>query len=214
MIPVRSTDYSIPVLHIKFLAILPRIEAHARFAFRHSPCPDHRADAVAEVVAVCWMWFCGLARRRRDAAEFAATLASFASRHVKSGRRLNGQENSKDALSPTARRRRGFEVVRLADGDARHGAPWREALADNRHSPIPEQVAFRQDFPAWLATLSERDRKIIEDLTLGHCTIDVARQYGISAGRVSQLRQQFHDGWALFCDETPPALGSADPTVV
>ena len=191
-----------------FLAILPKIEGQARFAFRHSRCSHKRADAVAEVVAICWMWFCRLAKRGKDATTFSTTLASFASRQVKSGRLLNGQENSKDALSATARHRRGFEVVRLPDASRQHASPWREAVADNTRSSIPEQVAFRQDFPSWLTTLSQRDRTIIEDLTLGHRTLDVARKHGISPARVSQLRREFHDGWTLFCEEAPETADS------
>jgi len=193
-----------------FLSILPKIEVHAHFAFRRSRCSHARADAVAEVVALCWLWFCRLARRGKDATTYSTTLASFASRQVKSGRFLNGQ-NSKDVLSAMARQRRGFEVVRLADFTGRYMAPWQEAVADNTRSPVPEQVAFRQDFPSWLTTLSQRHRTIIEDLTLGYGTLHVARKYGISPARVSQLRRAFERGWTLFCDETPAIC---DPSAV
>lgn len=184
-----------------FLKILPKIEVHARFAFRHARCSHERADAVAEVVAICWMWYCRLASRGKDATAFSTTLASFASRQVKCGRFLNGQENSKDVLSATARHRRGFELVRLPDAKNQNVSPWQEAVADNTRSPVLEQVAFRQDFPSWLTTLSQRDRTIIEDLTLGHGTLHVAQRYGISPARVSQLRRDFQQGWALFCED-------------
>jgi len=53
------------------------IEMHARFAPGFT-LHDDRADAVAEVVALCWMWFCRLANRGKDATTFSTTLASFA----------------------------------------------------------------------------------------------------------------------------------------
>jgi len=196
--PARFACNALALHRSAFVAFLPKIEGQARFAFRHSRCAHARADAVAEVVALCWIWFCRLAKRGKDATTFSTTLASFASRQVKSGRSLNGQENSKDILSATARRRRGFAIVRLGGAGGSRGAPWQEAVADNTRSPIPEQVAFRQDFPSWLTTLSQRDRTIIEDLTLGHRTLDVARKHGISPARVSQLRREFHQGWGAI----------------
>src|SRR5580700_4893787 len=101
--------------HRSFLAIMPKIEMHARFAFRLVRCTHDRADAVAEVVALCWMWFCRLANRGKDATTFSTTLASFASRQVKCGRSLNGQKNTQDVLSTTARRRHGFKVMPLIE---------------------------------------------------------------------------------------------------
>ena len=74
---------------------------------------------------------------------------------------------------------------------------------------MPEQVAFRVDFPNWLASLSERDRRVVEQLILGERTRDVARRFGISPGRVSQLRREFHLAWLAFCDELPPKEGQA-----
>jgi hypothetical protein len=43
-------------LHAAFLALLPRIERHARICFRHLGCPQGRDDAVAETVALAWRW--------------------------------------------------------------------------------------------------------------------------------------------------------------
>ena len=67
-----------------------------------------------------------------------------------------------------------------------------------------EQAAFRADWPAWLATRSARDRRLIADLALGERTLDAARKYGLSAARVSQLRREFMDDWLLFCGEREP----------
>ena len=76
-----------------------------------------------------------------------------------------------------------------------------EALHDNTRSPVPDQVAFRFDFPAWLNTLSERDKRVVEDLMVGERTLDVARKHGLSPGRVSQLRREFMTGWRHFCGD-------------
>ena len=75
-----------------------------------------------------------------------------------------------------------------------------DALADNTVTPVDEQVAFRMDFPCWLSTYSDRDRRIALDLMAGERTQDVSEKYSLSAGRVSQMRMQFHEGWRRFQD--------------
>src|SRR5262249_44727046 len=138
------------------------------------------------------------ARRGRDAALFPSALATFAARAVANGRRLCGQERANDVLSPRSQRRRGYVVCTLPAVEAQSFNPFSEALADNTRSPVPDHVAFRLDFPAWLATLDARKRAIAEDMALGHRTGELARVYGLTAGRVSQLRQEFCDDWNRF----------------
>jgi hypothetical protein len=57
---------------------------------------------------------------------------------------------------------------------------------------------FRVDFPAWRNTRTERDRRIIDRLLLGERTGAVAKEFGLSPGRVAQLRREFHDDWLRF----------------
>ena len=109
-------------------------------------------------------------------------------------------------LSPLAQRRRGFAVQPLPDFSTLAGNPLEEALADNTVTPVDEQVAFRLDFPRWLSTYSDRDRRIALDLMAGERTLEVADKYGLSPGRVSQMRTQFRDGWRRFQDG--PAAGA------
>ena len=66
-------------------------------------------------------------------------------------------------------------------------------------TPIPDQAAFRIDWPAWMQTQTERDRRIIDDLMAGERTFDVSQKYGLSPGRISQLRRRLHDDWEVFC---------------
>ena len=73
-----------------------------------------------------------------------------------------------------------------------------DALADNTRSAVPEQAAFRLDFPRWRASLRERDRAVLDALAGGEGTEEAARRFGISPGRVSQLRRDFEQGWAAF----------------
>jgi DNA-directed RNA polymerase specialized sigma24 family protein len=90
------------LLQARFLAVLPVVQKHARFAFRALVCGQERDDAVAEVIALVWNWYCRLLKRGKEPDAFITTLALFASRHVKAGRRLCGTEGSHDVLSRPA----------------------------------------------------------------------------------------------------------------
>ena len=61
-------------------------------------------------------------------------------------------------------------------------------------------MCFKLDFLAWLASLTERDRGIVEDLMIGERTLDVANKYNMSAARISQKRREFHRDWQIFWD--------------
>ena len=201
-------------LHRHFLLILPRIELHARVWSRHLVCPGQRDDFVSEAVALAWRSFLRLAERGRDATQFASTLASLAVRHVRSGRKLCGQERSKDAMSPVAQRLHGFRVEPLTQPTRQghdglfsdpHGQDTRDAfeerLRDNTVTPPEEQAAFRIDYPVWLAQLGGRNRRIAQDMALDHSTRELAARHRLTQGRISQLRREFHLDWRWFHGE-------------
>lgn len=184
-----------------FLAILPHVLAHARARFHHLPCAGRRADLAAEAVALAWVWYGRLKRRGKDPGQFVVAFSRLAARAVWNGRRLCGQDKAGDALSPLTHRRQNFAVYSLPVGSSAYGSSFDEALQDNAQTPVPDQVAFRLDFPAWLRTRPRRDRRLIAALMDGERTLDVAHQHGLSPSRVSQLRREFLDDWRTFCGE-------------
>lgn len=203
-------------LHVAFLALLPRIESHARMYFRAEKCPGRKADRIAEVLGLAWRWYRRLVERGKDPSRFAVVLANFACRAVKCGRRVCGQEKPRDVLSPRAQQRHGFSVGSLPGSTATahehlfgkvHGQraldAFEERLQDNRKTAILEQVVFRLDFPAWRKTRRQRDRRIIDHFIVGERTQDVSRKFHLSPSRVSQLRRQFHDDWSQYGAEQP-----------
>ena len=205
-----SVPSAVDSLGARFLMMLPRVELHARIYFRFLP-HDRKEEAVAETVALAWRWFVTLVERGKDATQFVSALASFAARAVLSGRRLCGQLPAKDVLSEVAQRRHGFTVQALPQTTRhpfeevyasvqgqRHIDALDDMLRDNTITPPPDQAAFRIDFAAWRRTRTERDRRLMADLMLGERTSHVSRKYGITAGRVSQLRREFHDDWVRF----------------
>jgi DNA-directed RNA polymerase specialized sigma24 family protein len=197
-----------------FVAILPRIELHAKIYFRDVKCPHRKEDYIQETRALAWKYFVRTIQLGKNPLTFVSRIATFAARHARSGRHVCGQERSKDTMSPLAQRRHGFTVQPLPSSTAlsseqfyttSHGQRLMDAveerLRDNTLTAVPEQVCFRLDFPAWLNTLSDRDRRVVEDLMQDERTLDVANKYRISPSRVSQLRREFKKHWRQFWGE-------------
>jgi hypothetical protein len=200
-------------LQVAFLALVPKIEMRVHMAFAYLNCANERADKVAEALALAWKWFVRLHDRGKNAATFPIVFAALVVRAVASGRRIAGGEPTDDVMSKIAQRKHGFSVT-LFSSTARpaheiqghpHGqkafGALDERLADNTRTPVPEQAAFRIDFPAWLGTLSSRERTMAQAMMRDEGTNDLSRAFGVSAGRVSQLRRELRDGWERFCDE-------------
>ena len=129
--------------------------------------------------------------------------ASYAACAVASGRRLCGQLKAKDALNEFTQRQQHFTVCKLPDFSTLSDNPLAEALQDNTRTPPPDAAAFRIDWPAWLRTRTQRDRRIIHDMAMSERTDLLARKFGISPGRVSQLRREYCEDWNRFCGEAP-----------
>jgi hypothetical protein len=206
-LPPDTPTPSLHALQAAFLdLVLPRVLTHGRVYFRHLRSAELKEEYIAEMVALAWKWHLRLAERGKDAAQFPTAIATFAARAVRCGRRLAGMDRAKDVLSPQAQQRQGFAVGKLPDCSALDGSPLHEALHDNTQSPVAEQVCFRIDFPAWRASRNDRDRGVLDDLMLGERTLDVAGKYGLSPGRVSQLRRELHDDWEFFCAGPPQVV--------
>jgi len=50
---------------------------------------------------------------------------------------------------------------------------------------------------------------VIEDLMTGERTQDVSRKFGLTAGRISQLRRDFMEDWRRFCAD-PAEVGETE----
>jgi len=204
MVASAVTSRSLAEAQAAFLAAMPRIVRHARCYYRHTRCPHKKADCIAEVVSLCWKWWLRLmAERGKDPSKFVSVLATFAARAVRSGRRLCGQLNAKDAMSEVAQQRHGFSVGKLPDFSTLNVNPLAEALTDNTQSAVPDQVQFRCDFPEWLGTHTERNRKIVVEMAQGERTKALARRFKLNPPRVSQLRRELADSWDLFTSDEP-----------
>ena len=127
-------------------------------------------------------------------------LAWYAIRQLREGRRVGSKLNVRDLCSPYAQQRKGITVEQLDRYDREEGC-WSEILVEDPTSTPADLAATRIDFPAWLETLSSRDRKIALKLAVGESTGRTARQFRLSNARISQLRRELKEAWDAFQGE-------------
>ena len=183
---MASEGQGIQTAQRQFVDMVPEIQCRARITFRHLN-PEAKEEAVAEVLAMCWQnhMQCIL----RGKAVPASSLAHYATKSLKSGRALCGQ-NSTDVLAPRTKLRGRATVERLnvsADG-------WwdrSEALEDRRTWEQPyERVRIKHDYGAFLhrPEVTDQEREVFNLLAEGHRTGEIAGQLDVSAPRVCQIK--------------------------
>jgi hypothetical protein len=187
--------------------MLPAIRQQARIAFRSLP-PERREELVAAVVANCLAGFVRLVERGKQDAAYPTALARYGIAQVRGGRRLGNRLRIGDALSPHAQYKKQFFVERLDQFKEEENC-WQEIVVEDKKS-TPAQIAIcRIDFVAWLGTMSALRRKIAQCLATGESTLDTARRFALSPGRISQLRREFRASWQAFHGEPVSACGAA-----
>jgi hypothetical protein len=177
-----------------FERILPAIKRFASYAFRHFP-KWRRMELVADVVASAYTAFVRLVERGLQCLTYPSALAKYAVRRVRAGRRVGESQNVNDLLSPVAQRTKGFTVERLPNAITHCG--WNELTFDRRANPC-DIAAVRIDLNYWLRRLTRTKRLVALRLAIGETTSEVAQRFGLSNGRVSQLRRELLDDWNAF----------------
>jgi len=200
--PVRR-QAPVPDWHHQFLAMLPVIRKYADHAFQYRDS-EAREDAVHEIIANAVVAFARLVQLGKADLAYPTVLARYGVAQLRGGRRVGNHMRIGEVLSDYAQRKKGFVVERL-DSFHKESGQWLEAIVEDARTPVPDQVAFRIDFPNWLKSQTKRNRRIAEALAVGGTTGEVARRFKLSSGRISQLRQQFHQSWQEFQGDTAAA---------
>ena len=180
-----------------FVAMLPEIQQKLRLAFCRL---DHEAreDAIEEGVVHSLLAYLRLHDQGRAEVATASSLAWYSSRHVKRGRPAGGRMNGKEPLSRYAQIGNGIQI------EPPH-SKWIDMLVEDKRAAVPDQVAAKLDVGAWFATLTKRMKEIAKDLAFGFSTSEVAAKYGVTAGRISQLRRMLEESWLMFQGEAVAA---------
>jgi hypothetical protein len=198
--PAITVGVACPLWHKRFLSMMPAIRRHAEICFRGLD-GELRQELVQETIARSLCDYVRLRERGKEHVAQAGPLARFAVAAVKQGRRVGRQRNVRDVGSKYCRYRNGITLQSL--GERQVNGSWCEILADGRHWTPADAAAARLDIREWLTTLPDRTRELAERLALGESTQNAARLFGISCGRVSQLRRALEHRWRSFQGELP-----------
>ena len=195
----RNTNEIIDCRQTAFLMILPRIQSQAWNAFQGLSF-DLKQELQSEVVGHCWKSFIRLFELGRHEDVSPMSLARFAIRAVRSGRRMGASLNINDVSSTYCQRRLGIRTTPFCM-IVQNGEKWAESLiADERARP-DQLVMARIDFSEWLQTLKPLHRKVAEHLSLGESTHSTARIFNLTPGRISQIRRLLEQSWLSFQTE-------------
>jgi hypothetical protein len=189
--------------HPGFMALLPDIRRHVRFAFRRLQA-DRREEAIQEALANALVAYIRLYELGKAAVAYASPLADYAVRQVCSGRQVACPLNSYEILSPYAQRKHGFTVNRLQRPDETEGT-WKEILVEDPTCTPAELAASRLDFDAWLRRLPRHKQRVASTLASGETTSETAKKFKVTPGRVSQLRRELAESWDQFHGEAEQA---------
>jgi hypothetical protein len=203
--PTTSTVSKTTTWQEEFLKLLPMIQRHARFAFRDLD-PEAQEEAVCEVVASSLCAYRRLCERGETDRAYGSALARYAVARYRSGRRVGASQCAHDVYSTLAKEAGGFTLCSLNAPDEGCGQ-WMEALIDSHRTRVPDQVGFRLDLPQWLSRQTPRNRRIAERLSLGYSTSEVAHEFRISPGRISQLQTELAESWNAFVNPAAKPLG-------
>jgi hypothetical protein len=167
-----------------FTKQIPKLESIARFYFRKFP-PDLREESIHNSLTLAWKYFLNLFHKGR--AEEPGILNACLRYSVKQTRegRMLGKHVHTDVFDLRRSGKVSFQESNLED------------FVGNR-TPIAEQVSFRIDVPAFLDTLTNRQRAMALDLAMGVSTGKVAQKHHVTPGAVSQFRTRFkklYDGY-------------------
>jgi DNA-directed RNA polymerase specialized sigma24 family protein len=187
----------------RFLELLPSIQRHAKIRFRNLT-PELRDELVQETIARALLDFVRLVERNKEHVACAGPLARFAVAQVQQGRRVGGRRNVRDVTSEYCRNRKAVMLESLNRYDEDSGNR-QDLVVEDRNAGPAEVAATRLDVGDWLQTLTSRNRRLAERLAIGASTNGTARTFGITPGRVAQLRRQFHDEWCKFQGELDQA---------
>jgi hypothetical protein len=170
-----------------FEARLPEINRLAGSHFKHLD-PDAREEAVQNSVVLAYRYWLRLAEVGKTGEDCFKSAVWWAARHTKQGRQARGCGSEAKCVLDYARRRKGDVAVQ--------GGVDLNSFVGSTTS-IPDAVAFRLDVPAFLGTLTERDREIALTLAVDGTT-ETARKFGVTPGAISQFRTRFRKKYDEF----------------
>lgn len=178
-----------PNAHDLFVDALPWMQRATNYRFRHLD-GDRRQEAVQNTLTLAWKAFRRLDEEGRADIRLLNSVLRYSIQQTTAGRKIQGTnyKKAKDAIEYGKRGKVQFEPMPL---DSFVG----------KSTPIPDAVSFRVDVPMFLASLTERQQAMAEELMFGKGTAEVAKKFGVTAGAVSQFRARFKQLYDEFFED-------------
>ncbi|MFH1921720.1 MAG: hypothetical protein ABIP48_17790 [Planctomycetota bacterium] len=195
--------------HAEFLKMSSVVQRKASFAGKDLSA-EAREDFVEEVVAYAVVAFKALWDRGTPEVAYPTVLARYGIRQARIGRKVGLSLNVRDVSSEYCHWAKGVTLERLDKTDHETGE-WLEILVEDRRAGPAETAAARIDVADWFDSLPPRDRRIAKALAAGHTTGEVARQFQLSPGRISQMRREYFNNWAEFQGDTGKTADLGNP---
>ncbi len=182
--------------------VLPAVEHVANYRLRHWADGDRTDEIKQEATALAWKWVVRLNARGKDFRAWPMAFAVHLVRAVLGGTGVCGKKRRSDMQRNNDDRADGQQTLPMGRETQLDGAQGDEDdMADFRHANPAEQAAMRLDLSAWLATFAPARRALLCFLAAGERTQDAAEMFGLTWGRISQIRREALESWTAFQGE-------------
>lgn len=172
-----------------WLELQRSVERWARKRWGRELDPDALEELTQEASCLAWEWALAGIERDKRLWEHPGGLARLAVRAARWEPRFGSGRAKREALTAP-------QELRYCPVEGWTG--WLDALAVCPGPEPWELAAARLDVPPWVRRLSKHKRRVARELAKGRGTCEVASLFGMSAGRVSQLRRELRDSWERY----------------
>lgn len=182
-----------------FEEMLPAIENVLSYRARRLRDEERREEYIQNGRAIAFQEFLALVQLGNLQNATPYTIATYASKQSISGRLCGTSANCRDVYSVECQQAHGFGLARIDDSEPRDERRGWEALITSDLQATPALVVqVKLDFRAWFDSLPLKKRTIALALAGGATTKEVAELFGLTEGRISQLRRELMESWARF----------------
>jgi hypothetical protein len=190
----RSPAPDIEAIKARFEQHYPRIHRIATLQHRGLHGDQHE-DAVADTIAWAWWAYRKMALDGRDPERLIGSMVRFSAKRVRAGQLLAGKPRANDVMSRLSGRGDSYFVTTLPNSrEDEAAAEVHDALRDRGPDPA-EEATFRVDYADWLATLSDKQRALAEDLASGLNMSEAAQRRGVSHAAMGDMRKTLARKW-------------------
>lgn len=180
-----------------FEELLVKMMPHFEFFAKHDQKlrGDNYDECIQDLTCMAYEMYSALVRNNKTDKIFFSAILNFAKKRFRDGRHFT-DSSSVDVFGTRTRLKERCELNSIHMMKTNNDP--KEYLV-SRKTNVFRTVSFRIDFfETFLPQQTELDQAIIFDLMVGETTNDVSRKYGLSAGRISQLRKKYANDWYSF----------------